>query len=57
MKNIFKYCTLLFSLLIVFSCGDEDLEPTLAMSKDTSSAIQNDDDLWNVMADLWTLTG
>lgn len=50
MKNIFKYCTLLFSLLIVFSCGDEDLEPTLAMSKDTSSAIQNDDDLWNVMA-------
>ena len=50
MKNIFKYCTLLFSLLIVFSCGDEDLDPTLAMSKDTSSAIQNDDDLWNVMA-------
>ena len=50
MKNIFKFYTLLFSLLIVFSCGDEDLEPTLAMSKDTSSAIQNDDDLWNVMA-------
>ena len=50
MKDIFKIFTLIFSLLIVVSCGDEDLEPSLALSKDTSSAINNDDDLFNVMA-------
>ena len=50
MKDIFKIFTLIFSLLIVVSCGDDDLEPSLALSKDTSSAINNDDDLFNVMA-------
>ena len=50
MKNIFKLFTLIFSLLIVISCGDDDLEPTLALSKDTSSAVNDDDDLFNVLA-------
>ena len=50
MKNIFKIFTLIFSLLIVISCGDDDLEPTLALSKDTSSAVNDDDDLFNVLA-------
>ena len=48
MKNLFKLYSLIFASLIV-SCGDEDLEPTLAMDKDTVTGIKSADDLRSVL--------
>ena len=49
MKNLIKLYSLIFASLLIVSCGDEDLEPTLAMDKDTASGIQNADDLRSVL--------
>ena len=48
MKNIYKNLLLVSSLFIVFSCGNDDLEPTLAMAKSSETGIQNDGDLASV---------
>ena len=49
MKNLIKLYSLIFASLLIVSCGDEDLEPTLAMDKDTATGIQNADDLRSVL--------
>lgn len=49
MKNILKFSTIAFSLLLVISCGDEDLEPVLALDKSTETGIQSVDDLRSVL--------
>ncbi len=49
MKNLIKLYSLIFASLLMVSCGDEDLEPTLAMDKDTATGIQNADDLRSVL--------
>jgi hypothetical protein len=51
MKNlIYKNILILSSLLFVISCGNDDLEPTLAMNKSSETGIQNADDLNSVLA-------
>jgi hypothetical protein len=41
---------LIFSLsMIIISCGDDDLEPTLAQDKDLSTGINNATDLAGVL--------
>ena len=49
MKDTFKFLSIIFALMLVVSCGDEDLEPTLALDKDTVTGIQNAGDLASVM--------
>ncbi|MFL2591740.1 MAG: RagB/SusD family nutrient uptake outer membrane protein [Flavobacteriaceae bacterium] len=49
MKNLIKLYSLIFASLLIISCGDEDLEPTLALDKDTESGIQNAGDLAAVL--------
>tara|TARA_B100000401_G_scaffold269014_1_gene183360 strand:+ start:441 stop:1895 length:1455 start_codon:yes stop_codon:yes gene_type:complete len=49
MKNLFKLYSLIFASLLIVSCGDEDLEPTLAMDKDTATGILSADDLRSVL--------
>ena len=49
MKNLFKLYSLIFASLLIVSCGDEDLEPTLAQDKDLASGIQTADDLYSVL--------
>ena len=49
MKNLFKLYSLIFASLLIVSCGDEDLEPTLAMDKDSVTGIQSADDLRSVL--------
>ncbi len=49
MKNLIKLYSLIFASLLIVSCGDEDLEPTLAMDKDTATGIKNADDLRSVL--------
>ena len=39
----------LSSFLLVVSCGNDDLEPTLAMNKDSATGIQNAADLASVL--------
>ena len=49
MKNIYKSLLVLSSFLLVISCGNDDLEPTLAMNKDSESGIQTASDLASVL--------
>ena len=49
MKNIYKSLLVLSSFLLVVSCGNDDLEPTLAMNKDSATGIQNAADLASVL--------
>jgi hypothetical protein len=49
MKNLIKLYSLIFASLLMVSCGDEDLEPTLAMDKDTATGIKTADDLRSVL--------
>jgi hypothetical protein len=49
MKNIYKSLLVLSSFLLVVSCGNDDLEPTLAMNKDSDTGIQNASDLASVL--------
>ena len=49
MKNIYKSLLVLSSFLLVVSCGNDDLEPTLAMNKDSDTGIQTAGDLASVL--------
>jgi len=49
MKNIYKYLLIFASSLLIVSCGESDLEPTLALDKDLDSGIKTADDLSFVM--------
>jgi hypothetical protein len=49
MKNIYKSLLVLSSFLFVISCGNDDLEPTLAMNKDSDTGIQTASDLASVL--------
>ena len=49
MKKIYKSLLVLSSFLLVVSCGNDDLEPTLAMNKDSATGIQNAADLASVL--------
>ena len=49
MKDKFKFLSIIFALMLVVSCGDDDLEPTLALDKDTVTGIQSDTDLFSVL--------
>ena len=45
MKNIYKYFLIFTESALVVSCGESDLEPTLALDKDLDSGINTADDL------------
>ena len=45
MKNLFTKLLIFSSLLLAYSCGNDDLEPTLAMNKSSETGIQNAADL------------
>ncbi|MDB4164405.1 RagB/SusD family nutrient uptake outer membrane protein [Flavobacteriaceae bacterium] len=45
MKNIYKYLLIFTASALVVSCGESDLEPTLALDKDLDSGIQSTADL------------
>jgi len=49
MKNLYKYLLIFTSTALLVSCGESDLEPTLALDKDLDSGINNADDLAFVM--------
>jgi hypothetical protein len=49
MKNIYKSLLVLSSFLLVVSCGNDDLEPTLAMNKSSETGIQSAEDLSSVL--------
>ena len=49
MKNLYRKLIILSSVFIIFSCGNDDLEPTLAMSKSSDTGIQNSADLASVL--------
>ena len=45
MKNIYKYFLIFTASALLVSCGESDLEPTLALDKDLDSGINTADDL------------
>ena len=45
MKNIYKYLLIFTASALVVSCGESDLEPTLALDKDLDSGINSAADL------------
>ena len=45
MKNIYKYLLIFTASALIVSCGESDLEPTLALDKDLNSGINSADDL------------
>ena len=49
MKNLYKYLLIFTATALLVSCGESDLEPTLALDKDLDSGINNADDLAFVM--------
>ena len=49
MKKIYKYLLIFTASALVVSCGESDLEPTLALDKDLDSGIQTADDLGFVL--------
>ena len=49
MKNIYKYLLIFTASALVVSCGESDLEPTLALDKDLSSGINTAADLGFVL--------
>ena len=49
MKNIYKYLLIFASSALIVSCGESDLEPTLALDKDLDSGITSDADLGFVL--------
>ena len=49
MKNIYKYLLIFTASALVVSCGESDLEPTLALDKDLSSGINSAADLGFVL--------
>jgi len=60
MKNLYKYFLIFTASALVVSCGESDLEPTLALDKDLDSGINTADDLafvLNSAYDRMTVTG
>jgi len=49
MKNLYKYLLIFTATALLVSCGESDLEPTLALDKDLDSGINTADDLAFVM--------
>ena len=49
MKNIYKYLLIFTASALVVSCGESDLEPTLALDKDLDSGIKSATDLGFVL--------
>ena len=49
MKNLYKYLLIFTASALLVSCGESDLEPTLALDKDLDSGINTADDLAFVM--------
>ena len=49
MKNIYKYLLIFVASALVVSCGESDLEPTLALDKDLDSGINSATDLGFVL--------
>lgn len=49
MKNLFNKIFIITALFLVYSCGNDDLEPTLAMNKSSETGIQNAADLKSVL--------
>ncbi|MDB9793686.1 RagB/SusD family nutrient uptake outer membrane protein [Flavobacteriaceae bacterium] len=49
MKNIYKYLLIFTASALVVSCGESDLEPTLALDKDLDSGINSAADLGFVL--------
>ena len=49
MKNIYRYLLIFTASALVVSCGESDLEPTLALDKDLSSGINTAADLGFVL--------
>ena len=49
MKNIYKYLLIFTASALVVSCGESDLEPTLALDKDLDSGINSATDLGFVL--------
>jgi hypothetical protein len=49
MKNIYKYLLIFTASALVVSCGESDLEPTLALDKDLDSGINSSADLGFVL--------
>ena len=49
MKNIYKYLLIFTASALVVSCGESDLEPTLALDKDLDSGITSAADLGFVL--------
>ena len=41
MKNIYRYLLIFTASALVVSCGESDLEPTLALDKDLDSYVKN----------------
>jgi len=60
MKNLYKYFLIFTASALIVSCGESDLEPTLALDKDLDSGINTADDLafvLNSAYDRMTVTG
>jgi len=49
MKNIYRYLLIFTASALVVSCGESDLEPTLALDKDLDSGIKSAADLGFVL--------
>ncbi|MDA9241214.1 RagB/SusD family nutrient uptake outer membrane protein [Flavobacteriaceae bacterium] len=49
MKNIYRYLLIFTASALVVSCGESDLEPTLALDKDLDSGIKSATDLGFVL--------
>ena len=49
MKNLYNKILIFSAMFLIFSCGNDDLEPTLAMSKSSETGINNADDLNSVL--------
>ena len=49
MKNIYRYLLIFTASALVVSCGESDLEPTLALDKDLDSGINSATDLGFVL--------
>ena len=49
MKNIYRYLLIFTASALVVSCGESDLEPTLALDKDLDSGINSAADLGFVL--------
>ena len=49
MKNLYNKILIFSAMFLIFSCGNDDLEPTLAMAKSSETGIQDAADLESVL--------